>query len=211
MSFYEEGYDDRDSRSDEVRRRRAAQARSRRNRRAGLEFEERMFARRSRYLVLFLTLNYKPEYREDVTLGAIQRHRDRFLDYMGNDNHPLLGQIDGLIWKLEEGQRSGGLHLHLLIFYSGQRRADVMIARQLGEYWSGTITRGCGAYRNSNADKERMDYRWGAGVGQVNRHRDSKRDSLQLVIENYMAKSNQVPRERTKDDKLFGTRDFGRR
>lgn len=170
-----------------------------------------MFARRSRYLILFLTLNYKPEYREDVTLGTIQRHRDRFIAYMGADDHPLLGEIDGLIWKLEEGQSSGGLHLHFLIFYSGKRRGDVMIARQLGEYWSDRITRGWGAYRNSNADKERMEYRWGVGIGQVNRHRDSKRDSLQLFIENYMAKSNQVPRDRTKDDKLFGARDFGRR
>lgn len=210
MSFDRESYGDYVSHSDEVRSRKAEQARSRRNRQTGLEFEERMFTRRSRYLVLFLTVNYKPEYREDVTLRTIQRHRDRFLAYMEDDTHPLLGQIDGLIWKLEEGQRSGGLHLHLVIFYSGKRRGDVTIARQLGEYWSDTITRGWGAYRNSNADKERLESRWGIGVGQVNRYRDSKRDSLQLVIENYMAKSNQVPRERTKDDKLFGTRDFGR-
>lgn len=210
MSFDRASYDVYISHSDEVRSRKAEQARSRRNRQTGLEFEERMFTRRSRYLLLFLTVNYKPEYREDVTLRTLQRHRDRFFAYMEGDTHPLLGQIDGLIWKLEEGQRSGGLHLHLLIFYSGKRRGDVTIARQLGEYWSCTITRGWGAYRNSNADKERLEYRWGIGIGQVNRHRDSKRDSLQLVIENYMAKSTQVPRERTKDDKLFGTRDFYR-
>ncbi|WP_198118795.1 hypothetical protein [Massilia rhizosphaerae] len=175
-----------------------------------MEFEARMFDRRSRYLVLFLTLNYKQEYRDDVTLGTVQRHRDRFFDYMESDDHPLLGEICGLIWKLEEGQWSGGLHLHLVVFYSGKRRADVMIARQLGEYWSEIITKGWGAYRNSNADKERLEYRWGVGIGQVNRHRDSKRDSLQLFIENYMTKANQVPRTRTKDDKLFGTRDFDR-
>jgi hypothetical protein len=46
------------------------------------------------------------------------------------------------------------------------------------------------------------------GLGQVNRHNDPKRVSLRLFIENYMAKSNQVPRDRTEDDKLFGTRFF---
>ena len=210
MSFDEESYSDCSIRNDEKRSHKAEQARGRRNRRRGLEFEERMFARSSRYLILFLTLNYQPQYRDDVTLGTIQRHRDRFFDYMESDDHSLLGEICGLIWKLEEGQRSGGLHLHLVVFYSGKRRGDVMIARQIGEYWSDRIPRGWGDYRNSNADKERMEYRWGVGIGQVNRHRDSKRDSLQLFIENYMAKSNQVPRERTKDDKLFGTRDFDR-
>jgi hypothetical protein len=210
MSFVEGRCDDCSNRNDEIRIHKAEQARGRRNRQKGVEFEQRMFARRSRYLVLFLTLNYKPQYRDDITLGTIQRHRDRFFDYMESDDHPLLGEICGLIWKLEEGQYSGGLHLHLVVFYSGKRRGDVMIARQIGEYWSDTITRGWGAYRNSNADKDRLEYRWGVGIGQVNRHRDSKRDSLQLFIENYMTKSNQVPRARTKDDKLFGTRDFGR-
>lgn len=210
MSLERGNYSDCRINGEEIRIRKAEQARIRRNRRAGLEFEERMFARRSRYLLLFLTLNYKPDYREDITLRAIKRHRDRFLEYMCSDEHTLLGEIAGLIWKLEEGKLSGGLHLHFLIFYSGKRRGDVTIARQIGEYWVDVITRGWGAYRNSNADKDRLEYRWGVGIGQVNRNLDPRRESLQLFIENYMAKSNQVPSERTKHDKLFGTRDFNR-
>ena len=206
----EESYEGEVTRNNEIKNRKAEQARVRRNREKGLEFEERMFFRKSRHLVLFLTLNYKPKYREDVTLSTIQGHRDKFLDYMMADAHPLLGEINGLIWKLEEGKMSGGLHLHFLIFYSGKRRGDVMIAMRLGEYWADIITRGWGAYRNSNADKDRLEYRWGVGIGQVNRNLDPRRESLQLFIENYMAKSNQVPSERTKHDKLFGTRDFDR-
>ena len=206
----EESYDGEVTRNNEIKNRKAEQARVRRNREKGLEFEERMFCRKSRHLVLFLTLNYKPKYREDVTLKTIQLHRDKFLDYMMADAHPLLGEINGLIWKLEEGRISGGLHLHFLIFYSGKRRGDVMIAMRLGEYWADIITRGWGAYRNSNADKDRLEYRWGVGIGQVNRNLDPRRESLQLFIENYMAKSNQVPSERTQHDKLFGTREFDR-
>jgi len=85
-----------------------------------------------------------------------------------------------------------------------------VLARQIGEYWFGVITRGWGDYRNSNAEKDWRDYRWGIGIGQVNRHGDPRRDSLRLFIENYMAKANQVPRDRTEDDKLFGTRFFDR-
>lgn len=199
------------SRDDEIRSRKAEQARIRRNRRRGLEFEDEMFSRRSRYLVLFLTLSYQPQYRQDISIATIQQHRDRLFDYMESDEHPLLGGIHGLLWKLEEGHGNGGLHLHCLIFFSGDRRADVTLAREIGEYWADVITRGWGAYRNSNAEKSKMAYRWGVGVGQVNRDHDPKRDSLRRFIENYMAKANQVPRERTDDDKLFGRRFFVRK
>lgn len=208
--FNERGYDGGISRDDEIRNRKAIQARVRRNRRRGLEFEEEMFSLSSRYLMLFLTLNYRKHYREDITLGTIQQHRDRLFDYMESDGHPLLGEIHGLIWKLEEGPIAG-LHLHCLIFFSGERRGDVMLARQIGEYWSDVITRGWGDYRNSNAEKDQREYRWGVGIGQVNRYGDPRRDSLRLFIENYMAKANQVPRDRTEDDKLFGTRFFDRK
>jgi len=50
------------SRDDEIKSRKASQARVRRNRRRGLAFEEAMFRRSSRYLVLFLTLNYQKPY-----------------------------------------------------------------------------------------------------------------------------------------------------
>lgn len=211
FNMFDQGWNGGVSHDDEVRSRKALQARIRRNRRKGLDFEMQLFDRRSRYLVLFLTLNYKPKYRDDITLGTIQIHRDKILKYMGRDDHPLLGDVRGLIWKLEEGQRSGGLHLHCLIFYSGERRGGVMISQQIGEYWVGVITRGWGGYWNSNADAERLEQRWGVGIGQVNRHNDPRRDSPRLFIENYMAKANQVPRDRGADDKLFGSRVFERR
>ncbi len=170
-----------------------------------------MFSLRSRYLVLFLTFNYRSHCRQDITLRTIQRHRDKLFDYMQWAEHPVLGGIHGLLWKLEEGVNGGGLHLHCLIFFSGDRRGDVTVAREIGEYWSRVITRGWGAYRNSNAEKGTMAYRWGVGVGQVNRDHDPKRDSLRRFIENYMAKANQVPRDRTDDDKLFGRRFFVRK
>ncbi len=207
--FDESRYGDGISRDNEIKRRKAEQARVRRNRRTGLNFEEEMFEDSSRHLIIFPTLTYKKRYRPDVMLGTIQHHRDRLFRHMEDYDSELLQGILGLIWKLEEGKRSG-LHLHLLIFYRGDRRADVPICRMLGEYWEHDITKGWGGYWNSNAHKADLEHRWGVGLGQVNRCNDPKRDSLRLFIENYMAKSNQVPRDRTEDDKLFGTRFFDR-
>jgi hypothetical protein len=184
----------------------AMQARTRRNKESGLSFEEKMFQRKSRYLVLFLTFNYRPEYREQVNFKTIQAHRDTLLKYMECSINPLLSGIEGCIWHLEEGGRSGGLHLHLLIFYSAESRADVWIAQGLGEYWVNVITRGWGDYWNSNANKERFELCWGIGIGQVNRHDIVKRGALQNFIINYLAKNDQIPSERSPDDKLFGAR-----
>ncbi len=164
-----------------------------------------MFDRSSRYLVLFLTLNYRDPYRQEASLVTIQRHRDQFIRSM--EFNPLLKGIQGFIWHLEEGGRSSGLHLHLLIFYSAQRKSDVIVARDIGEYWVNVVTRGHGNYWNSNANKDKLN-RWGVGIGQVNRRDHSKRESLQAFIANYMAKSNQIPKDRTEDDKLFGMRFF---
>jgi hypothetical protein len=208
--FDENRYNDGISPNDAIRHRKTEQARVRRNRRTGLNFEEDMFEDSSRYLILFPTLNYKKRYREDVTISTIQGHRDRLFRHMEDYDSELLRGIRGLIWKLEEGKRSG-LHLHLLVFYRGDRRADVPICRMIGEYWEHDITKGWGNYWNSNAYKSDLEHRWGVGLGQVNRRNDPKRDSLRLFIENYMAKSNQVPGDRTEDDKLFGTRFFDRK
>lgn len=52
---------------EEIRSRKATQARIRRNRQRGLDFEEEMFDAASRYLVLHLTLNYKAKFRDKVT------------------------------------------------------------------------------------------------------------------------------------------------
>jgi len=208
--FDEARYNDSVSRNNEVRRHKAKQARIRRNRIRGLEFDERMYYYRSRHLLLFNTFNYKPERREDIGLTTIQNHRDTFFDYMESDSHPLLGDVCGAIWKLEEGERSG-LHMHCLIYYSAKHRADISFNQRLGEYWVNVITKGWGAYWNSNARKADFEKKWGIGIGQVNRHGDPRRASLRLFIANYMAKASQVPRDRDADDKLFGVRVFDRK
>ncbi len=206
--FDKNGYPENSRYEDELKSRKATQARIRRNTRNGLDFEEEMFINSSRYLILHITASYQKKYRGDVTLNTIQDHRDLFLRHIKEYPNDLLQMVRGIIWKLEEGDRSG-LHLHLLIFYSAQRKSDVIVAQKIGEHWANEVTHGRGDYWNTNANKENLK-RWGVGIGQVNRHDNSKRESLQAFIANYMAKANQVPEDRTEDDKLFGMRVFDR-
>lgn len=108
----------------------------------GIRLERHVYEKRSRYLILFLTLNYKPEYRDDVTIDDLRSHRGRLLRNI--ECNSLLKGIEAYIWKIEEGPKSG-LHIHLLIFYSGSHRADAYIAQRIGEYWETVATRGVGA------------------------------------------------------------------
>ncbi len=156
--FDENGYRENSDSEKELRDHKAVQTRVRRNIRRGLEFEGKMFDDRSRYLVLFLTLNYKIRHRDDVALETIQRHRDIFLRHIGEYPNLLLQGIKGCIWKLEEGNQSG-LHLHLLIFYSSERKSDVIVTRDIGEHWVNVVTDGWGDYWNTNADKKKL-IRW---------------------------------------------------
>jgi len=193
---------------DKERVARAKQVRQRRNREGGWEFVEEMFSRRSRYLILFVTLTYKEMYQDDVTLWTIRAQRDRFFKHIENSVDSFLSGIRGCIWHLEEGTKSGGLHLHLLIFYSGEFRGDMYYAQKIGECWVNVITGGWGAYWNSNAKKDKRDYPWGVAIGQVDRG-SVKQDSLREFIDNYMAKNNQVPTMR-RSEHLFGIRTFNR-
>ena len=121
----------------------------------------------------------------------------------------VLSEIDACLWRLEEGEDTGGLHLHLLVFYSGRYRGDVLIARSIGDHWVERTTRGWGDYYNSNANRSHYESRWGDGLGQVNRDDEQKRLSLTQFVTEYMSKATQVPSTRTNPhDRLFGIRRF---
>ena len=171
------------------------------------QFEEAMFDLRSRHLVLVLTLNYKPEYRHMVTFDLIREHRNRFLN--NRRCNQLLQDINGYVWKIEEGQNSGGLHLHVVLFYDGKHRADIFIAQRIGEYWANDVTQGMGDYRNSNGGKdwhERNGH--GVGTGQIDRKNEAKREALRRNLL-YLAKDRQhVSTRLNPHERTFGTSQF---
>lgn len=178
-------------------RRRSAKS----NEKSGLEVEQRVFANRSRQLVLVLHFGYDEKYRSQATLEEIQQHRKKFFNNC-RTNKLLRGIVD-YIWKIEEGDDSG-LHLHVLIFYSADSCRDVYIAKQIGEYWV-KVTGGKGRYWNSNANKLFHEkYGHGIGTGEINWNDDAKREALRTNIR-YMAKADQFLKARLDGCHLFGT------
>lgn len=174
-----------------------------RNEETGLEIEQKVFANRSRQLVLMLHFGYQEQYRSQVRLEEIQKHRKKFFNNCRSNK--LLGGICDYLWKLEEGDESG-LHLHVLIFYTADSCRDVYIAQQLGEYWKNVVTEGKGQYWNSNANKAFHEkYGHGIGTGEINWDDDAKREALRENIR-YMTKADQFLKIKCGEhSRLFGT------
>lgn len=173
----------------------------------GIRLERHVYEKRSRYLILFLTLNYKPEYRDDVTIDDLRSHRGRLLRNI--ECNSLLKGIEAYIWKIEEGPKSG-LHIHLLIFYSGSHRADAYIAQRIGEYWETVATRGVGAYwsSHSSSEKARIVARGlDLGVGQIDRNDTRGREAIRTIIR-YLAQPGQEVDGRPWHGRMFDTSRF---
>lgn len=164
-----------------------------RNTQRALAFEQAMFSEetgRSRWLILSLTLRYKPEYRDSITPELIQQHRDRF--FAARRFNKLIAGIKGYVWAIEEGE-DAGLHLHVILFYSVDSNHDEFIAQQIGEYWVNVVTEGKGDYWNSNAGRLKLFYEehgHGVGVGQINWNDACKRKALRTNLV-YLAKAEQ--------------------
>jgi hypothetical protein len=184
----------------QVRERRAQQ-----NYEQALAFQEAMFGWKSRYLILVVTFGYNEEWSQSATLDDLRNDRDRLWNNMRSNK--MLSAIEGYVWKIEEGEDEGGLHMHVVFFFDGQCHADVYYARCLGEYWVNVVTSGRGRYWNSNADKKRLENsQWGDATGQVDRTDVDKRKSLSGFLGGYMAKNEQhVESRESSRIRMFGT------
>ena len=183
---------------------RVYQRKADRNANRVMQFEQAIFDWRSRHLILALTFSYKPEWQHLVTLDLIQKHRNKLLN--NRRCNGLLQGINGYVWKIEEGNNSGGLHMHVVIFYAGDHRADIFIAQRIGEYWANIVTQGLGTYWNSNAAKDtHAELGHGIGTGQVNRYDLVKREALRQNLL-YLAKGDQRVDTKTNPySRMFGT------
>lgn len=169
---------------------------------AALQWEHRLFAGKSRHLMMFLTLGYKREYRDEVTLEQFQADLDHLLN--NRRSNGLLNGIKEYVWHREEGNYTG-LHVHILIAYDGGRKGDMSISKDICEYWEMVITRGKGhahsanLYRRNRVKKGQVDC-----LGQVDQSHDITREAIRSEILPYLSKSDQLLKKKTSRFRTFG-------
>jgi len=174
---------------------------AKRNEENVLAMEEEMFSEecKSRWLVLSLTLKYKPKYRRWITPKTIKIQRDKL--FSSRRSNKLTAGIKNYVCRIEQGEDTG-LHLHVVLFYLAESNRDESIAKLIGEYWENEVTEGKGEYWSSNDGwlKKRYEKRGhGIGVGQINWNDHEKRKSLRMNLI-YLAKAEQYLMIKTGED-----------
>lgn len=147
--------------------------RARKNRQSIGEFVRGIYMARASVLVLRLDLGYRhngytPFGKQEVlqadreNIDLISQHRDQFIKHLRDlFSKGLLGYV----WRLEYGNEKG-YHLHLIIMLDGNlHQQDVLLCKNLGEYWSNKITNDKGVYYNCNARKSKYRH---LAIGKTN-------------------------------------------
>jgi hypothetical protein len=147
----------------------------------------RLFEHHSRLEVVRIDLYYKKEVRDTVSIETVQRHREQLLGDKRRYPNELKGLV-GYAWGLEQGEKEGGYHYHLLAFYnSAERGDDISLADALGNLWN-SITNGYGYFHNSNRDKGTMEMQGCLGIGRIHRDDVMLRRNLMERVAPYITK-----------------------
>lgn len=144
---------------------------------------DKLFDNHAKLLLVRIDVGYGNEIKALVTYDGAKVHRDQLIKYVRLHYPDLVGYV----WKLEFTPQKG-YHYHLLFLFNGnQVRADILIARHIGDYWVNEITQKGGTYFNCNQNKK--NYRDKLGIGMIKRHDKQLRLNMLNVI-NYLVKTD---------------------
>lgn len=144
-----------------------------------------------RQVVLRIDLLYKKELFDCVDIHDAVRDLDHML--ANQRNNRIFKFLKGYIAKFEYGVEKG-IHIHLILFFDGSKRnnaSHIHLAKQIGEYWVHTITKGRGAYWNCNAKDAYFEKLGIRGIGVINAQETSLRDNLKQNVIGYLCKTEQ--------------------
>lgn len=155
-----------------------------RNRTSALAYNNRLFERRSRLVVIRLDLGYKREVAQNISLKQLNRDLNRFL--RNRRHNRMFEHLYGFIIKVEEGPLRG-LHTHVVLYFLGSEvRKHGYLGERIGRYWEKQITPGRGMYFNCNS----RSYKY-PGIGVIERYDLAKRANLRERVLGYLFEDDQ--------------------
>lgn len=154
-----------------------------------LQWENRLFQWRSRHLLLHLTLKYKSEFRDELTLEIMQDHWQQLMN--NKRMNAMLRGINHFIWHIEEGDDIG-VHMHVIIAYDRNSNRDMQVVGQICDYFNDQITHGKGDAHADNFFKKSIERKGQQdGTGQIDADDREKREGLRTALL-YLAKADQL-------------------
>ncbi|WP_410210660.1 hypothetical protein [Aquirhabdus sp.] len=153
---------------DEAVKRRHYQVRE--NQRSLRNFASHIHDHYARVLLIRVDLSYKPEFYGFITIDDVLEHRSSF--FRRKEYHPVFNHLVAHAWAVEQGNDTGGFHIHAAFYFRGDRRQyDWAIGKDIGELWE-QVT-GHGRYFNCNTPKHKEYFRQRnkLGIGMIHRDR----------------------------------------
>lgn len=142
---------------------------------------DHLFERHAKLLLIRLDFGYSNEVKPYLTYQGVNKHRQQIINYIEQHYPALLGYL----WKLEYTPEKS-YHLHLLLIFNGnQLKADILIARNIGNHWATEIIQDNGVYYNANQHKKQYAYEV---IGNIPRKALQTRENLKEKLISYLVK-----------------------
>ena len=171
--------------------RNAFQMQETRNRQSLREYMTRVMHQKSRSLVVRVDLKYLTHCHEQIDIISFSQHMATLRNRISNGDR-CFADLEGFVWAMEQGGRSGGFHCHLMLIYDGHKHQnDYGLAIAVGHLWR-EITNDMGCFYTSNdpETKQRFADQDKLMLGRIERS-DAK--LLQNVIDyDYFAQPDKV-------------------
>ncbi|MEN8336411.1 inovirus-type Gp2 protein [Acinetobacter baumannii] len=111
----------------------------------------------SRLTFVRVDLKYCKNCPQEITINHVDEHLAILCNRLSNADG-CFNHLQGHVWAIEQGEKDGGYHIHLLLIYDySDFRNDKLLGRLVGEEWL-KITEGCGTYFNINDSEVREGY-----------------------------------------------------
>lgn len=158
---------------------------SMRNYESAKRYDEALFRKYSRLMVVRIDFGYLQEHAQSMSAEEASKDFEHFLNNQ-RCKPTLFHALVGHIAKLEWGQDKK-YHFHLILYFDGsQVHKDSYLANEIGMYWKG-ITAGRGIFFNCNACKNKYKR---LGIGMISHDDREARNNLLLAIR-YITKKEQ--------------------
>ncbi|AFL72651.1 Protein of unknown function (DUF3296) [Thiocystis violascens DSM 198] len=155
------------------------------------DYCNKLFEKYGRLSVLRLDLFYKKEFSNSVNIQDVGKDLNRL--FSNRRSNKLFANMCGYITKLEYGVEKG-IHVHVIYFFDGSKRKNeshIYHAKQIGEYWKETITKGRGEYWNCNKQASEFEKNGIRGIGPINHDQTLLRENLLNRVIGYLTKLDQ--------------------
>ena len=161
-------------------------------------YENSMFEVCANLVVLRIDLCYKKEFSNAIDVYGVINDLNHLIK--NKRCNSIFKHMVGYIAKIEYAVEKN-VHIHAIFFFDGSKRlrtSHAHFAKQIGEYWVGTITKGRGDYWNSNARIKDFMKLGICGIGPVHANDIKTRQNLRNNVIRYLCKSDQFFRPKTR-------------